>query len=71
MLKAKLVEKQQTGSDGGPVPPEDPEKAVGWTTNDGQRVEPDKDGRWPAVHTTPDGHTIVAGGPPIGNPDQV
>ena len=48
------------------------QKKVGWITQDGILIEPDKNGRWPAVSTTSNGKTIVAGGDPgVGLPDLV
>ena len=47
-------------------------KKVGWVTPEGTPVEPDEKGRWPAVATTSNGKTIVAGGDPgVGLPDLV
>jgi len=45
---------------------------TGWTTPDGQKIEPDKNGKWPVVKTTQSGGTIVAGGDiPGGRIEQV
>lgn len=47
-------------------------KTIGWKTPEGILIEPDKNGKWPAVSTTSDGKTIIAGGnSDLGLPDLV